>query len=87
MGLDTTCTATYKRQRSEGRALLETDHVLFRGAFRVKVPVSSITSIKTTRGSLTLDTAEGALTLHLGTAARSGRQSWRLPRAWSTSWA
>jgi len=69
MGLDTTCTATYKRQRSEGRALLETDHVLFRGAFRVKVPVSSITSIKTTRGTLTLDTADGALSLHLGTAA------------------
>jgi len=69
MGLDTTCTAIYKRQRSEGRALLETDHVMFRGEFRVKVPLSSITSIKTSRGTLTLDTADGALSLQLGTAA------------------
>ncbi len=61
--------ATFKRQRSEGRALLETDHVLFRGDFRVKVPFSSITSIKASRGTLTLGTADGVLALQLGTAA------------------
>ena len=70
MGLDTTCVATYKRQRSEGRALLETDHVLFRGDFRVKVPFSSITSIKASRGTLTLGTADGALALQLGAGRR-----------------
>jgi hypothetical protein len=69
MGLDTTCTATFKRQRSSGRALLETDHVLFRGDFRVKLPVSSITSIKASRGTLTLGTADGTLALELGPAA------------------
>jgi hypothetical protein len=69
MGLDTACTATFKRQRSEGRALLETDHVLFRGDFRVKVPLSSIRSIKASRGTLTLGTTEGILALQLGAAA------------------
>jgi hypothetical protein len=69
MGLDTTCTATFKHQRSEGRVLLETDHVLFRGDFRVKLPVSSITSIKASRGTLTLGTADGVLALQLGPAA------------------
>ena len=69
MGLDTTCTASFKRQRSEGRALLETDHVLFRGDFRVKVSLSSITSIKASRGTLTLGTGDGILTLQLGPAA------------------
>jgi hypothetical protein len=69
MGLDTTCTGIFKRQRSEGRALLETDHVLFRGEFRVKLPLASITSIKASRGILTLGTADGALALELGPAA------------------
>jgi len=69
MGLDTTCIATYKRQRSNGRALLETDYVLFRGDFRVKLAFSSITSIKASRGTLTLGSADGALALKLGLAA------------------
>jgi len=69
MGLDTTCVATFKRQRSEGRALLETDYLLFRGNFRVKLPFSSIISIRAARGTLTLGTAEGTLALQLGPAA------------------
>ena len=39
----TTCSATFKRQTSVGRAQLETDYVLFRGDFRVKLPFASIT--------------------------------------------
>jgi hypothetical protein len=81
MGLDTTCTATYKRQRSEGRALLETDHVLFRGEFRVKVPFSSITSIKASRGTLTLGTADGALALQLGPAAEKWAAKLSTPKS------
>lgn len=69
MGLDTTCTATFKRQRSEGRALLEADHLLFRGDFRVRLPLASITSVKAAGGTLTLVTPEGALTLKLGASA------------------
>jgi hypothetical protein len=69
MGLDTTCVATFKRQRSEGRALLETDYVLFRGDFRMKVPFASITSIKVSRGTLTIGTPDGPLALTLGTDA------------------
>jgi hypothetical protein len=69
MGLEVTCIATFKRQRSEGRALLEADYVLFRGDFRVKLPFSSITSIKASRGTLTLASPEGGLALELGPAA------------------
>jgi hypothetical protein len=66
MGRDTTCIATFKRQRSEGRALLETDYVLFRGDFRVKLPFASITSVSVTRGALSLKSADGTLALQLG---------------------
>jgi hypothetical protein len=69
VGNEATCVATFKRQRSAGRALLETDHVLFRGDFRVKVPFSSITSIRASRGTLRLGTGDGVLMLRLGPAA------------------
>jgi hypothetical protein len=66
MGLDTTCVATFKRQRSEGRAQLETDYVVFRGDFRVKLSFASITSVSIARGTLSLQTPEGILALQLG---------------------
>jgi hypothetical protein len=81
MGLDTTCTATFKRQRSDGRALLETDHVLFRGDFRVKLPLSSITSIKAAGGTLTLGTADGPLALKLGPAAEKWAAKLSAPKS------
>ena len=69
MGFDTTCSATYKKQTSVGRAQLESDHVLFRGDFRVKMPLSSITDITTKAGVLALKSSDGTLTLALGPAA------------------
>jgi hypothetical protein len=80
MGLDTTCIATFKRQRSEGRALLETDHVLFRGDFRLKLPLSSITSIKASRGTLILGTPDGPLALELGPAAEKWASKLSTPK-------
>lgn len=69
MGLDTRCSATFNTQRSEGRAQLETDHVLFRGDFRVRLPLASITGISVKAGVLALKSADGTLALSLGPAA------------------
>lgn len=69
MGFDTTCSATFKKQTSVGRARLESDHVLFRGDFRVKLPLSSITAVSTKGGVLALTSAEGTLSLSLGPTA------------------
>jgi len=66
MGLDVSCTATYKKQSSVGRAQLETDHVLFRGDFRVKLALTSITAVAVKEGTLSLRTADGMLALGLG---------------------
>jgi len=66
MGLDLTCSATYKNQSSAGRVQLETDHVLFRGAFRVRLPLSTITAVTVRDGMLSLRTADGTLLLGLG---------------------
>lgn len=69
MGLDTRCSATFNKQTSVGRVQLETDHVLFRGDFRVKLALSEITGIATKAGVLSLKTAQGTLALALGPAA------------------
>ena len=69
MGFDTTCSATFKKQTSVGRAQLESDHVLFRGDFRVRLPLSSVTGVSTREGVLSLKSAEGTLALALGPAA------------------
>lgn len=69
MGYDTTCAATFRKQTSVGRAQLETDHVLFRGDFRVKLPLSSITAVSTKDGVLSLKSAEGTLALAIGPSA------------------
>jgi hypothetical protein len=63
------CTVSRGKQESEGKALLETSEILFRGDFRLKIPFSTIKSAKAVDGELRLQTAEGAAVFHLGAAA------------------
>ena len=69
MGNEETCKVRFGKQESEGKALLETKEVLFRGSFRLKIPFSNIKSAKTVDGELRLQTAEGLASFHLGAAA------------------
>jgi hypothetical protein len=70
MGNEAICTVRFGNQESEGKALLETSEVLFRGDFRLKIPFSSIKSAKAVDGELRLQTAEGLAVFHLGPAAQ-----------------
>src|SRR5215470_7785908 len=72
MGNEATCKVRFGKQESEGKALLETNEVLFRGDFRLKIPFSGIKSAKTVDGELRLQTAEGLASFHLG-SARAGK--------------
>ena len=69
MGLDTRCSASFNKQTSIGRAQLETEYVLFRGDFRVKLALAAITGISTRDGVLSLKSSDGTLVLTLGAAA------------------
>jgi hypothetical protein len=69
MGREAQCTATWKRRCSDGKALLETESVVFRGEFRVELPFSDITTVGAARGRLTLSSALGTLVLDLGDEA------------------
>jgi len=57
------------KQKSEGKALLETGEILFRGDFRLKIPFSTIKSVKAVDGELRVQTAEGLAIFELGASA------------------
>ena len=58
MGNEAFCKVRVGKQESEGKALLETSEILFRGDFRLKIPLSTVKSAKAAGGELCLETAE-----------------------------
>src|SRR5277367_2748457 len=69
MGQETVCTVRFGKQVSQGKALLETTEILFRGDFRLKIPFANIKSVKATDGELRVQTSEGVSVFELGAAA------------------
>lgn len=70
MGAEAACRAEYNGRRSKGTALLETDHLLFRGDYRVKVLFQEIVSLDADDKRLIVLTEQGELSLELGPAAK-----------------
>src|SRR5690349_24866878 len=69
MGNEARCKVRFGKQEAEGKALLETSEVLFRGDFRLKIPFSGIKSAMAADGELRLKTADGGMVFRLGDAA------------------
>jgi hypothetical protein len=70
MGQELDCKARFERRSwLEGKALLETDYVLFRGPERLKITFSELTGVKADSGILTLEYKGGPAELELGAAA------------------
>jgi hypothetical protein len=74
MGNELKCTVRFGKEQSEGKALLETSEVLFRGEFRLKIPFASIKSAKAVDGELHLQTANGLAVFEIGPAAEKWRE-------------
>lgn len=74
MGQKAACTVRYGKQRSEGKALLETNELIFRGDFRLRIAFSSIQSIKAVNGDLRVQTAEDLAVFRLGEMADKWRE-------------
>ena len=81
MGNEATCKVHFDRKQSEGKALLETAEILFRGDFRLKIPFSTVKSAKVVDGELRLQTAEGLAVFHLGPAAEKWRDKILHPKS------
>lgn len=81
MGLEALCTATYKKQRSEGKAHLNTSALEFRGDFRLDIPFQAMTSAEARKGGLVVKFGREQASFALGAAAEKWALKIRYPRS------
>ncbi len=74
MGQEVDCRIRFSKRTLQGRAHLETDHVLFRGEERLKVQFKDLTRVRAEDGVLRLEFPGGPAELELGAAARKWEQ-------------
>jgi len=67
MGSEAKCKARVGKQAFEGKALLETKEIIFRGDTRLKIVLSTVKSVKVAGDWLQLQTSEGRIEFELGT--------------------
>jgi hypothetical protein len=66
MGNELKCRVRFAKKESEGKALLETSEIIFRGDFRLKISFAAIQSVKAVNGNLELRTSDGLAIFELG---------------------
>jgi hypothetical protein len=69
MGLEAVCVAHYGESVSEGKALLESDDLCFRGDFRLTIPFTEMRSVAADGGNLEVAFGDGLAVFELGAAA------------------
>jgi hypothetical protein len=74
MGSEVRCRVRFGKQESDGKALLETSEIIFRGDFRLKIPFATIQSVKVVGDDLQVETADGVAIFLLGAATAA---KWR----------
>lgn len=79
MGQEIACHAKLGRKKSQGVAMLESDFLLFRGDFRVKIPFAAMQSVEAAGDWLTILWPEGSLALDLGPRAEKWAKKIRHP--------
>ncbi|MBI3831275.1 MAG: DUF3052 family protein [Planctomycetes bacterium] len=81
MGQELNCFVTFNRQRSRGKALLETQEILFRGDYRLKIPLKDIRRLDAKNGELKVTFSGGTAVFELGEAAAKWLHRIRNPRS------
>ncbi len=71
MGQEALCTARLGSKVSRGKALLESDVLIFRGDFRLKIPFRAMKSVSAARGVLCVEFPGGTARFDLGQQAES----------------
>jgi hypothetical protein len=69
MGQEIKCRVDFAGESSEGKALLETSEIVFRGAFRLRIPFQAITALEAAKGKLSVLSPDGQAVFHIGKAA------------------
>jgi hypothetical protein len=74
MGNEVKCRTRFGKKESEGKVLLETSEIIFRGDFRLKIPFATMQSVKVVDGGLQVRTAEGLAIFEIGAGTA---EKWR----------
>lgn len=75
MGQEANCVLRLGKDRHAGRALLETNEIIFRSeSLRLKIPFAKMKSVEAGKGELRLKTSDGMILLELGPAAEKWRE-------------
>jgi hypothetical protein len=74
MGQEIECRIRYREQAVDGKAYLETDHVLFRGGERLKVLFKDMSKVEAAGGVLRLEFEGGPAEFELGAAAEKWKE-------------
>ena len=69
MGAEADCRVELNGNSTDGRALLETHELIFRGDFRLRIPFRTISSLGSDGGRLTIGFGENLAVFHLGKKA------------------
>jgi hypothetical protein len=80
VGSEAVCRVSYKGEASEGKALLETAELIFRGDFRVKIPFNQVESLNAADGELRVGYDGGVAVFELGREAEKWAEKIRNPR-------
>src|SRR5918912_3775995 len=81
MGYEKQCTLHFLGESAAGKALLETDEIIFRGGQRIVFAFGEIRSVRASDGHLHLSTARGPAVLDLGPDAERWAERIRNPRS------
>jgi hypothetical protein len=80
MGAESKCTLTFGKTRADGKALLETDALIFRGGdVRLSVPYKQMSSVEAKDGALRVRFAEGLAVFAIGDLASKWAEKIRNP--------
>lgn len=80
MGYEATCTVRFGGKASTGKAQLEPGEILFRGDFRLKIPLENIKRAEAARGILEVDFGTERAVFELGKDAEKWALKIRYPR-------
>src|SRR5437016_379618 len=70
MGAEATCVVTFGGRKAAGKALLETDELIFRSVdFRLSIPYKSVSRVDARDGVLHVTWSDGTASFELGSAA------------------
>ncbi len=81
MGQTQSCTAQLGKKRSEGKCLLESDAIIFRGDFRLAIPLKEIRAVAAEDGKLRVTFSQGVASFELGAQAEKWADKIRNPKS------